>query len=131
MNITSWGKNDEAAIAAFEYKIGFALPNDYRQFLLNNNGGVVNDQTFFVEGLGQEVLMDVFYGIAIFHGRTLNIDYWLQEYKGEIGGNELVIGRDPGGHQLLYITEGEDKGIYYWDANHFLRNLQNRAIPTL
>lgn len=95
------------------------MPNDYRQFLLNNNGGVVNDQTFFVEGLGQEVLMDVFYGIAIFHGRTLNIDYWLQEYKGEIGGNELVIGRDPGGHQLLYITEGEDKGIYYWDANYF------------
>ncbi|MEO7093878.1 MAG: SMI1/KNR4 family protein [Polyangiales bacterium] len=30
---------DEAAIAAFEEKLGFALPADYREFLLRYNGG--------------------------------------------------------------------------------------------
>lgn len=43
----------------------------------------------------------------------------MNEYKGEIGESELVIGRDPAGHQILYVTAGEDKGVYYWDTNHF------------
>ena len=30
-----------------------------------------------------------------------------------------LLGSDPGGHQILYITTGEDQGIYYWDTNHF------------
>jgi hypothetical protein len=120
MNIeTPWGENTEEAVLAFEQQIGFTIPDDYRQFLLKNNGAVINDQTFFVKALDQEVLMDVFYGITNPRARSLTLGYWLKEYEDEIGEKELVIGKDPGGHQLLYITTGEDKGIYYWDTNHF------------
>ena len=117
MNITPWGENNEEAVQKFEQQIGFALPEDYRQFLLKNNGARVNNQRFFVKGLGQYVLMHVLYGLTSAH-RALTVGYWLNEHGDDIGEKELPIGHDQGGHQLLYITDGEDKGIYYWDHNH-------------
>lgn len=121
MNITPWGENTEETVRAFEQQIGFALPQDYHQFLIKHNGADVNGQTFFVKDLEQEILMDVFYGITNSEARSLTLGYWVKEYADEISENELVIGSDPGGHQILYITTGEDKGIYYWDTNHFFK----------
>lgn len=121
MNITPWGENSEEVVRAFEQHIGFALPEDYYQFLTKNNGASINRQSFFVKDLEQEILMDVFYGITNSEARSLTLGYWAQEYADEVSDNELVIGSDPGGHQILFITAGEDKGIYYWDTNHFFK----------
>ncbi len=118
MNITSWGTTNEEIVAAFEQKIGFLLPNDYRRFLLENNGAKANRQVFFVKELGQDVMLDVFFGIA-HQSRSLTLDHWLQEFGDEIDEQSLLIGSDPGGRFLLYVTSGEDKGIYYWDDTHF------------
>ena len=119
MNITPWGENDKVTVSAFEQQIGFALPEDYRQFLINNNGGRVNDQMFFVKGLGQAVLMHVLYGLTNTQSRGLTLGYWLAEHDDDIGEKELVIGHAPGGHQLLLVIGGDDKGVYYWDHNNF------------
>ena len=91
INITPWGENSEESVRAFEQQIGFALPADYRQFLTKNNGGAVNHQTFFVKDLGQEVLMDVMYGLTNADARSLTLGYWIKEYEEEVGENELVI----------------------------------------
>ena len=119
LNILPWGENNEESVHAFEQQIDFVLPEDYRQFLIKNNGGSVKNQTFFVKDLDQEVLMDVMYGLTNTDARSLTLGFWIKEYDGEMGQKELVVGSDPGGHQILYITTGEDKGIYYWDTNHF------------
>jgi hypothetical protein len=87
MNFEPLGGADEQNVAAFEQQIGFTLPKDYRRFLVENNGAEILDQTFFVKDLDKEVMLDVLFGV--------------------------VIGHDPGGHQLLLITDGEDKGICY------------------
>jgi hypothetical protein len=47
MKIESWGENSEQDIKELEQQIGFALPADYRQFLLDNNGGGGNKPDFF------------------------------------------------------------------------------------
>jgi hypothetical protein len=117
----SWGKNDETAIVQLEKEIGFSVPADYRTFLLNNNGGRVDDELFFVEGLSQDVMMDVFYGIT-HRNQALTLSYWLKEYGDELQENTLIIGTDPGGGMLTYITAGEDKGVYYWDHAHFFES---------
>lgn len=114
----SWGKNDEKAITHLEKEIGFLLPFDYRNFLLENNGGRVDDELFFVEGLSQDVMMDVFYGVT-HRNQALTLSYWLKEYGDELQEKTLIIGTDPGGGMLTYITTGEDKGVYYWDHAHF------------
>lgn len=118
MDITSWGSTNEETIAAFEQQIGFSLPDDYRQFLLENNGAKSNRQVFFVKDLGQDVMLDVFFGITHPTSRSLTLGYWLQEYGDEIDEQSLLIGSDPGGRFLLYVTSGEEKGIYYWDDSH-------------
>lgn len=119
MNFTAWGKNDEHTIQNFEQKLGFPLPTDYRQFLKDNNGGMVKKQVFFVSDLGQDVMMDVFYGITNTESEALTLEFWIKEHGDELQENTLIIGSDPGGGILTYITSGEDKGVYYWDHAHF------------
>jgi hypothetical protein len=119
MNITSWGENSEEAVRAFEQQVGFALPEDYREFLIKSNGARVNNQTFFVKDLDQEILMHVLYGLTNDQNRSLTLGYWLAEHGEDIGEKELVVGHDQGGHQILLVTDGENKGLYYWDHNHF------------
>lgn len=119
MNITSWGENDEVIVSEFEQKIGFSLPEDYRHFLVRNNGAKANRQVFFVKDLNQDVMLDKFFGITNPKSRSLTIGYWLQEYGDEIDEKSVFIGSDPGGRFLVYITAGEDKGIYYWDDTNF------------
>lgn len=118
MDITTWGITSEETICAFERRVGFALPDDYRRFLLENNGAKANRQVFFVKELGQDVMLDVFFGVT-HQLRSLTLDYWLQEYGDEIDEQSLLIGSDPGGRFLLYVTSGEEKGVYYWDDSHF------------
>jgi hypothetical protein len=118
-SITSWGQNSEAAVAAFEEEIGFPLPNDYRLFIKENNGCKVNKQVFFVKDLDQDIMLHVFYGITNSTSRSLTLRYWLDEFGDEVEEKTLLFGSDPGGGFLLYITAGEDKGVYYWDHAHF------------
>lgn len=118
-DITSWGQVDETAISAFEREINFSLPTDYRTFLQANNGASVDGQVFFVSDLDQDVLMDVFFGITNAEERSLTLGYWLNEFGDELQEKTLIIGSDPGGGMITYVTAGEDKGIYYWDHSHF------------
>jgi hypothetical protein len=119
INISSWGNSSEQAVKEFEQQIGFTLPADYRQFLINNNGAWVNNQKFFVKDLGQEILMHVLYGLTNSESKGLTLGYWLAKHDGDIDDKELVIGHDQGGHQILLVTDGEGKGVYYWDHNNF------------
>lgn len=119
MNFTSWGQNSEASVVAFEQKLGFPLPTDYRLFLKKNNGGSVKKQVFFVKDLDQDIMMDVFYGITNTESEALTLAFWINEHGDELQENTLIIGSDPGGGMLTYITTGEDQGIYYWDHAHF------------
>ena len=118
-DITSWGQVDEKVISAFEREINFSLPTDYRAFLQANNGASVDGQVFFVSDLDQGVLMDVFFGITNAEERSLTLGYWLNEFGDELQEKTLIIGSDPGGGMITYVTAGEDKGIYYWDHSHF------------
>ena len=119
INITSWGQNNETTVAAFEQEIGFSLPSDYRLFIKENNGCKVNRQAFFVKDLDQDIMLHVFYGITNSTSKSLTLRYWLDEFGDEIEDKTLLFGSDPGGGFLMYITDGEDKGVYYWDHAHF------------
>ena len=118
-NFTSWGPIDEPTISRFEQSLGFTLPADYRSFLLQNNGGSFKRRVFFVEELGQDIMLKLLYGITNEKSFDLTISSWMEEYGDELEENSLIIGADPGGGMLLYLTTGEDIGIYYWDHAHF------------
>lgn len=117
-NFNSWGESDELRVARLEAELGFALPDDYRSFLLRNNGGSFQEQVFFVADLGQDVMLDIFYAVSN-PDRVLTLSFWWKEHGEELQENALIIGTDPGGGMITYITTGEDKGVYYWDHAHF------------
>lgn len=55
----------EADIISFENTLGMRLPNDYRQFLLLNNGGIPSPDVVDVTGApGSPTDVQVFFGIG-------------------------------------------------------------------
>lgn len=120
-NFTAWGNTSEVSVKQFEKRIGFALPVDYRKFLLENNGGSFVNEVFPLEESGQLVMLDVLYGLTNLD-KSLQLDTWLTEHGDELEQGALIIGSDPGGGMLFYLTKGEEKGIYYWDHAHYLES---------
>jgi hypothetical protein len=109
----------ESQLTAFEEQMGTRLPPDYRNFLLENNGVELLNQSFFVQDLDQEIKLQALFGLHNTSSRGLTLNHWLTEYEDELGPDTLLIGKDRGGNFLLYTVAGEDQGIYYWDTRNF------------
>jgi len=99
MKIKAINKGSEAKALAFQEFLGFTLPDDYFNFLVKNDGAII----------------DLFYNIE----KCIKI---YEEFSDDFPSKSLVIGRDPGGGMLLLVTEdvGDfSKGIYFYDHSHF------------
>lgn len=116
--IVSIGVGNSQNINALEKSIGFGLPKDYYDFLLRSDGCRIEDGYVFVEELGQSVLLKCLFSIKN-EKKVLTIGYWMNEYGDEIPEKSVIIGNDQGGSFLLFITDGDEKGVYFWDDSHF------------
>jgi SMI1-KNR4 cell-wall len=118
IKISPYGSLSQQQIQSLEEKIGFALPQDYKNFLIQTNGGRLEDSTFYVGELEQDILMNVFYGYEVEKDKVLNIVFWLDKYNDEIPEQSLLIGNEPGGAFILYIPYGDDCGVYFYDDSY-------------
>jgi hypothetical protein len=94
----------ENELAAFETAIGQALPDDYRYFLANCNGGYLGGR----------------FGINVVGGLRPEADYSLIEnsniYGDRIPASLMWIMDDPFGNAICLGLEGEHLGkVYHWD----------------
>lgn len=119
-SINGFGQATSEMIKKFEKHIGFFLPDDYKQFLQECNGGTpkVKYSSFYVEDLGQEIPLDILYGLEVKKG--LDLYGWYNDYKSDLLPFTIIIGRDPGGGMLVLINdpEEEDNGVYYYDHSY-------------
>lgn len=106
------GKLTEHDLLAFEKRIGFNLPEDYRQFLIENNGGVFSDEFVVDDKIGR-VALNVLFGLGL--RDEFSLSFWYDEMEGEIPDNSVLIGVDPGGAFLLLSMEPELAGVYFYD----------------
>ncbi len=113
-----FGKSDTGKISSLENNLKFKLPEEYKIFLLSNNGGFVENRIFHVNDLDSDILIDVIFGIDT-NDKEFDLWYLYEEYADELPEGGLVIGSDTGGNFILMIVDGEDAGIYYWDHVHF------------
>ena len=67
MKIKGYGNVKEEEILKLEDEIGFTLPNDYKEFLINFNGGVpeVKYSTFTLNELEENIGLQVLYGLDL------------------------------------------------------------------
>jgi hypothetical protein len=107
----------EEMIIELENEMGIRLPEDYRAFLNQFNGGtpILHLSLVIVEELNEAIPLEAFYGIH--SNKRYDLAHWnLVEYEGEFLKKYIVIGEVfEGGKILLKISE--DYGVYYWDGN--------------
>ncbi|MCC5803760.1 SMI1/KNR4 family protein [Rossellomorea vietnamensis] len=119
MNLSAFGKASDESLEKLEELVGFSLPNDYKEFLKEYNGGTskVRYSKFFVNDINQEIPLDVLYGIDV--NSTFDLYECNEEFEEDMVPNSLIIGDDPGSGFIVLITDPENYGVYYWDHSFY------------
>ncbi len=112
-----FGSLAEADLTRFEGKYQVSLPEDYRTFLLKQNGGTPSPNTIdFVEER-RMTSSDLRYLCGIHQGpEWARLDFNIEIFQGRIPEGLIAIGYDSGGNQyLLGIRKPYEGQIYFWD----------------
>ena len=97
----------EADVAAFETRIGFALPDDYRRFLLDVNGGRTDEDH---SQFGSNVLNRLF---SLNDPDDESRDIWTRHERALPtlpAPSLLFVGHDDGGARILVSMDDEHRG---------------------
>lgn len=121
MKIKGYG-NVKEEIFKLEDEIGFTLPNDYKEFLINFNGGVpeVKYSTFKLNELEENIGLQVLYGLDL--EENLNLREWYEEYEDDLLDDCLIIGHGIGFGFIVLVNSPEVSGVYFWDNSFELEN---------
>jgi hypothetical protein len=110
---------NDLAISDFEQRTGFALPKDYRAFLLHTNGGQPDLNAFPVMDYEDSVeILNQFSGLGTAKPSS-DIAEDHEFFAGRVPDGLIVIGHtDGGGHLCLDLRGGRQK-VMFWDHRHF------------
>ena len=111
-------------IVSFETKYDFSLPDDYKQFLLINNGGKTGSRRRFTtndntkEGeIESSILM--FFPLSNEVDANLEHHYELYTNANVIDKNYLPIGETPRNNLVCMVIKGSEKGsVYHFDMGY-------------
>jgi hypothetical protein len=112
-----FGALTEERLAEFEHQMSARMPDDYRSFLLQHNGGKPNPDTVDFVLEGEPTSSDLQYLCGIHRG-----EYWasltghVKMFSARIPAGFLPIGYDSGGNQYVLGLEAPHRGrVYFWD----------------
>lgn len=112
----SCGSLSEADVRSLEKELGFSLPAEYKDFLLNHNGGWPEPNEFPIEDNPSDDRGRVHYFLCIEDGDEYNLMDWVVDYEGRLPPGLLPIACDPGGNLICLSVSGENAGtVYFWD----------------
>lgn len=103
-------------VKELESLIGCQLPNEYKQFMLQYNGGrpKLSGFRFSLNQNDWSVAMVAWF-LAFYDGEYENITDFYHTFRVRIPSMMLAIARDPGGSLILLGLEGENKGkVFFW-----------------
>ena len=111
--------NTDEQLRVFEARHGISLPMQYRQFLLNTNGGVPNNK--YSESpdrrkapFTKAALINSFLGFD--SGGHYDLDSWICAYAGRLPEYFIPIAGDQGGNVVCLATAGKFEGqVFFWD----------------
>ena len=94
MKIKNPIKLSEERLAKMEAQLGFSLPDDYREFLKNIGGGVVElDETneMRVKSIDDIINLEVLFSNDL-ESESLNVDFWMERYRDEMPERSVLVG---------------------------------------
>lgn len=127
--IKSFGQLEESEIVELEKKINCKLPNDYKEFLKNNNGGTTDGEIvcFNAENIEEGIALDLLYGTNL--SESLCIEQWYEEYSTDLPEEMIIIGHAMETGLILLANQINWKGIYFWDnALDYENSTENKCI---
>jgi ankyrin repeat protein len=118
----------EEKLRAFEERRGITLPEPYRRFLLQHNGGVPEPAHFtYLDEAGPYTDGKVTCFLAIHDGHHMSLEDAIQTFKIDekrMPDRIFPIADDESGNQICISVAGPDTGVvYYWDHEHELEAL--------
>jgi hypothetical protein len=117
MDIKGLGKGNLENIEKIERFLKIKLPDDYKNFLVEYNGAVIEDAYIYVDDLKQKMMMGLIYGVDT--KKASDILKINKEFKDDILKNSILIGTDAGEGWILLICDGKNDGIWYYDHSYF------------
>lgn len=108
-----YGLLNETRLADFEINLGVRLPEDYRKFLMDHNGGIPEPSTFWIkDGIDSSEVFQ-FYGI---HDgpEWLSLENYIIGKNFGIPEHLLAIGDDGTGNTICLGISGNKKGVVYF-----------------
>ena len=105
-----FGKLDLQTLDDFVKKYSLILPDDYKKFLLEHNGGAPVPST----NKTPETFVQWIYGIH--QEDWASLEWKIEIYDERMPSNTLPIASDPGGNQFLLSLRPDSYGeIWFWD----------------
>ncbi len=114
------GPLDPEALTKLEAETGTALPEEYRQFLRQYNGGRPEPSCFDIVWKGQPWAkrfpfdtVDYFFGVREGKPSDFLVNY--RRFRKRVPADTVPIGCDPGGNLLLLGVQGAQSGqVFFW-----------------
>ena len=105
----------ERQIVDVEKSFGLSFPVEYKQFMLDKNGGIVASPRSFKIADGKEEHIEWFYNIA--EDTRSDIRRANDMKAGRLPKGFVSIGYDGGGNEIcIDCNQGENYGcVYFWD----------------
>ncbi|MDM5186317.1 SMI1/KNR4 family protein [Bacillus sp. DX4.1] len=114
---------NEQDMKDFEMKCNIALPDDYKNFLLLNNGGKTDRRRFTIcDNKGATITSSIMLFFPLFQETENNLEkmYFLYNRGNIVPNNFFPIGIDPVGSLICLSIEEKDAGyVYFCDLDYF------------
>ncbi|MFO0938870.1 MAG: SMI1/KNR4 family protein [Gemmataceae bacterium] len=108
----------KATLQAFENTCALPLADDYRKFLLENNGGFPSPSCVtFASDAGRKTTSDLFCYFAVGDlPAWISLEWHWQTFSGRLPKDTVPIARDSCGNLWLLKIGGENHdSVYFWD----------------
>lgn len=124
INIKGFGRATDEMIAVFEHKFNRKLPEDYKQFLYQFNGGtvLVHFAIILIKEIDEVVPLEALLGLNVEKKYCLINRNALED---EYPKNHILIGMVGGGGRLLL---DEENSIFYWRSKFDLDSSQSYVL---
>jgi cell wall assembly regulator SMI1 len=105
-----------STIQKLERNLKILLPEEYRNFLLEHNGGKPKPNVFPLpeNPIDSNAIVDWFFSIT--EDNIYSLEWYYKTMKNRIPSELLPIATDPGGNLICIQVSGSNIGrLYFWD----------------
>ena len=122
--IRALGRASYQEIKDLEEKYNLTLPEDYKNFLKESNGGQSPSSEFGnsieIQNINEEINIAVLYGIKT-GIKNSDIEDWTDEYLDDLFSHSIIIGNSlQHGFLVFWLSGDGNEGIYYYDDTYNL-----------